>query len=67
MYAHQDAGSWVIDEVDGPGAGYYTSIALDSAKVPHISYYDWSDDNLKYAYAYFLPYSIYLPAVLGQP
>ncbi len=65
-YASQSAGTWVIDEVEGPGVGYYTSITLDKGGIPHISYYDWSDKVLKYAYVYYR-HSTYLPIVFKQP
>ena len=42
---------WHIETVDSEGdVGAFTSIALDSQGFPHISYYDDSNDNLKYAY-----------------
>lgn len=41
---------WSIQTVDSEGnVGYYTSIALDSSDRPHISYYDETNDDLKYA------------------
>jgi hypothetical protein len=44
--------SWAIETVDS--AGYYgfgeTSLALDSNDYPHISYCDWNNSDLKYAY-----------------
>ena len=45
------ADEWHIETVDGTGSvGLYSSIALDSSDYPHISYYDHTNDNLKYAY-----------------
>jgi len=57
-YAYWDGSSWQIETVDGsaesPGGvgsvGEYTSIVLDSNNRPHISYYDWINIALKYAY-----------------
>jgi hypothetical protein len=45
------AGSVQIEVVDTVGAvGSYPSIALDSNNVPHITYYDIKNKDLKYAY-----------------
>jgi hypothetical protein len=42
-------GSWVLESLDSTGdVGLYTSIAVDSQDKVHISYYDSTDDDLKY-------------------
>lgn len=55
MYARRrSSGGWEITTVDGIEAnhdvGSFSSIALDTSERPHISYYDFSGDRLKYAY-----------------
>jgi hypothetical protein len=48
------AQDWVIEVVDQGEAGSYvggwSSLALDAAGYPHISYMAWPDGDLKYAY-----------------
>jgi len=42
---------WHVKTVDNTGVvGDYNSITLDSKDYPHISYYDFYGENLKYAY-----------------
>ena len=50
-YAYYDGTNWHTETVDdSPGAGWYASLALDSHDLPHIAYYDSTNENLKYAY-----------------
>lgn len=45
-YVVQEAGGWFVETVD---SGSFSSIDLDSNGFPHISYYDASNGDLKYA------------------
>jgi len=52
MYATDKSGSWVLTVVDGGSSANlneYTSISVDSNDAVHISYYDVTNTNLKYA------------------
>jgi len=57
MYAYlvqtgDSAWAWGTEEVEGGGAGFDNSIAVDASKTPHISYRKWTlfgPDYLKYA------------------
>lgn len=51
MVGVTEAGEWVIETVDLAGdVGKCNSLALDSSGNPHISYYDETNENLKYAH-----------------
>ena len=44
------ASNWITTSVETTGVvGYYTSIAIDSTDAVHISYFDNTNDDLKYA------------------
>ena len=44
------ADTWRIQTVDSAGwVGWYTSLALDDSGYPHISYYDNTNADVKYA------------------
>jgi hypothetical protein len=52
-YATFNGSTWQIETVDSAGGvGRYTSIALDAKGHPRIAYLNFTDHNLKYAYAY---------------
>jgi cysteine-rich repeat protein len=51
-YAYFDGTGWSTDSVDGPSSdvGDHNALALDSASLPHISYFDNENNDLKYAH-----------------
>jgi hypothetical protein len=45
-----NASSWVVQTVDSAGkVGLFSSLAIDAGGNPHISYHDYTHDDLKYA------------------
>ncbi len=50
QYAPLQTPTWRLETVDGAETGAYNSLALDSSGWPQISYQDYVNDDLKYAY-----------------
>jgi len=49
-HAYLDGGTWQRTEVDSSIPASACAIAVDSEACPHISYYDYTTDDLKYAW-----------------
>jgi hypothetical protein len=49
-YAHQSGASWAFEAVDSTVRANYVSLALDSLGGVHISYFDKSHSDLRYAH-----------------
>lgn len=47
MYAAKNDGVWSFDQIDQFGT--YNSLVLDTQQVPHVSYFNQADGDLKYA------------------
>ncbi len=49
-YINNTSGLWIPSIVDSDGnVGYSTSLAFDALGKPSISYFDWSNRDLKFA------------------
>jgi hypothetical protein len=60
FYTHHLPSGWSTEVVDpAKGVGGHTSLVLDADEIPHISYYDFSNSDLKYAH--YGPIYYYLP------
>jgi len=50
VHAVKEAGGWQFETVDSGWVGIYSDIALDNEGWPHISYQDYENQDLKYAW-----------------